>query len=69
MIYTVKIYGKSEARSGYPFEIIDCDQPEPVVVHSAVSQSVEQAEVEANRWIDELAVTPVKIYTREVPDF
>ena len=68
MIYTVKIYGKSEAKSGYPFEIIDCEQPEPVIVHSSVSQSVEQAEVEANRWIDELAVTPAEIYTREVPD-
>ena len=68
MIYTVKIYGKSEAKSGYPFEIIDCEQPEPVIVHSSVSQSVEQAEVEANRcfFFNDTATT--EIYTREVPD-
>ena len=61
MLYTVKIYGWSNVCSGHKVEILD---EEGAVAHEFISPSELDAEISANQWIDDVNVSPIRIYTR-----
>ena len=66
MEYRVTIFGfSSQPTPGHRVEIYD--EELQVAVHEFVSPTPDTAEIEANRWIDQLSPQPIKMYRKTVP--
>lgn len=63
-LFKVVIYGFSSQVGGYKYEISDQANE---VIHTSSASTLEEARIEANRFVDSWVSDPIETYYRAIP--
>lgn len=64
-LFKVVIYGFSSQVGGYKYEISDQSNE---MIHSGSASTLEEARIEANRFVDSWVSDPIETYYRAIPN-